>query len=47
MWGSHIPMVGMGARTPPSSPEEGQDPQHHSCSGNWLTATCQVGKEPK
>lgn len=45
MGDSCIPTVGMVTRPPLSSPEEGQSPQSHSCSGNLPMSTSQVGKE--
>lgn len=44
MWGSHIPVVGMRARAPPSSPEEKQSPQSHLCGVYLPLAICQGGR---
>lgn len=41
MWGSHIPVVGVRARAPPSSPEEEQSPQPHFCGVYVPMAICQ------
>lgn len=44
MWGSHIPVVGMRARAPSSSPEEEQSPQPHLCGVYLPMAICQGGR---